>query len=197
MELTAETFFKNFCESMQEIGLGDYKSSTKLTKKLMADKDTGVISKILKKNGLEISKEYFRIDVSGWVNRWAEIDEQAKALDLKSHLWDLKVAVEHENDKKDWLDEVVKLAHIRCPLKIVIGYNACDRRNETDGAGNDMEKLRFCAEVLQKTRAFDQNGTETYLIILGNAKGKEQSSYDTFDYRGYVFDVSTKQFRQI
>jgi hypothetical protein len=195
MRLTAEKLFKEFCENMQEIGLGDYKSSKKLTEKVLGY--NGVIANILENNGLEISKEYFRIDVSGWINRWTEIAERAKSLKVKPHLWDLQVAVEHENDKTDWLDELVKLAHIRCPLKIVIGYNHCDRRNVTDGVGNDVEKLQFAAEVLQKTVAFDKDGKETYCIILGNAKGVKKSSYADFDYRGYVFDYTTRQFRSI
>jgi hypothetical protein len=32
--------------------------------------------------------------------------------DFQPYLWDLEVAIEHENNDKLWMDEVIKLSHI-------------------------------------------------------------------------------------
>ena len=89
--------------------------------------------------------EYFRIDTVGWVSQYERMSEEAKELDLNAHLWDLKIAVEHENSVKDWTDEIIKLIHIKCPLKVVIGYNYCKERGFTD-----QKKLDFIARWMQE-----------------------------------------------
>ena len=38
------------------------------------------------------------------------------------------------------MDEVIKLTHIRCPLKVIIAYNYFDERPE-----GDIEKLNYVA----------------------------------------------------
>jgi hypothetical protein len=65
--------------------------------------------------GLETSKEYYRIDLTGW----RQLREKIKAdipgggsYDFQPYLWDLEVAIEHENNDKLWMDEVIKLSHI-------------------------------------------------------------------------------------
>ena len=66
--------------------------------------------------GLTAQHEYFRIDTVGWNGRYKCLDEkESKQIGLNRHHWDLKIAVEHENNKADWLDELIKLIHIRCP----------------------------------------------------------------------------------
>ena len=153
-----------------------------------------IIHDIIKNSGLHVQHEYFRIDTTGWVGRYEELDEErARKLGLNRHLWDLKVAVEHENDKMDWLDELVKLIHIRCPLKIVISYNHSDRR------ALDSIKLDYAAECMNKVDAFSTTGTEEYLIVLGNCAPKDKKSepYKHFDYRGYIYNHNNKKFEAI
>lgn len=151
-----------------------------------------IIHKIVADAGLEPQHEYFRIDVIGWEGRYKEItEEDAKAVMLNRHFWDLKIAIEHENSKWDWMDEVVKLVHIRCPLKVIIAYNYCDMRGQ-----EELDKLNFISTWMQKVEAFDSVRKEEYLIIIGNGAAKNDKSvqYDKFDYRGYLFDYSSGCF---
>ena len=56
-----------------------------------------IVHKIIKDAGMTAQHEYFRIDTVGWVTRYQEMEDEAHKLDLSAHLWDLKIAVEHEN----------------------------------------------------------------------------------------------------
>jgi hypothetical protein len=145
--------------------------------------------------GFVTQHEYFRIDSIGYQHRYLEIpEESAKKVGFNRHFWDLKVAVEHENNKQDWMDEVVKLVHIRCPLKVVIGYNYCDQREAPE-----WNKLAFIAEWMQRVSAFDKNANEEFLIIIGNGapKDKTHSTYERFDYRGYLYNAAEGKFERI
>ena len=106
------------------------------------------------------------------------------------HLWDLEIAVEHENNSHDWMDEVVKLAHIACSLRVVIGYMPYNKRNE------DQVHLDFVSDALQKLMCFDNKNRGEFLIILGNCDtaGKIDRF---FGYRGYVYNGETSKFENI
>lgn len=196
--LNAVEFYKKFKESLVEERV--YKGRRYLEiyrdTKFSAFTDLvnkKLIHKIVRESGLSVSHEYFRIDTIGWSGKYLELDEkEAKNLGLKRHLWNLKIAVEHENDKKDWLDEVIKLVHIRCPLKVIIGYNRCDQRDK-----QEKDKLAYVAKCMQMVKAFHTADQEEYLIILGNAKGSNGKSYTCFDYRGYLYNQDKQQFERI
>ena len=55
-------------------------------------------------------KEYYRIDLIGWEqkkdNNYYEINNDL-GYQLNKHAWNFDIAVEHENDEKDWSDEVI------------------------------------------------------------------------------------------
>lgn len=150
-----------------------------------------VIKKIISDAGMKTQNEYFRIDTVGWVSQYERMEKEAKELNLNAHLWDLKIAVEHENSKKDWTDEVIKLIHIKCPLKVVIGYNYCDERDTLD-----KKKLDFIARWMQEVSAMNTGTTEEYLIIFGNCK-HNGADYSVFDYRGYLYNQLTHRFDRI
>ncbi|MCC8043930.1 MAG: hypothetical protein LIP12_00325 [Clostridiales bacterium] len=119
-----------------------------------------------------IQHEYFRIDTVGWVAKYLDIDaETAKRTGLNRHLWDLKIAVEHENSKWDWSDEAIKLLHVRCPLKVIISYNYCDCRDT--GEYSDCSRLYHIAEWMEMMEAFrnSKDNHEEYLVIIGNGEG--------------------------
>ncbi len=98
--------------------------------------------------GYTHQNEYFRIDVIGWVGHAEEMenDPDYEKVDLNPHFWDLKVAIEHENSKADWSDEVFKLIHIKCPLKVIIGYSPWNQRDEEED-----DKLDISNTGLSKT----------------------------------------------
>ena len=113
-------------------------------------------------------------------------------LRLNPHLWDLCIAVEHENDPEDWTDELIKLAHISCPLRVIIGYAPCDDRME-----GEMRRLKLAAMWLNKTSAF-ATGSGEFLLVFGNSAANDRSvDYDFYDYRGYQFDYESNEFTRI
>ena len=146
--------------------------------------------------GWNSQTEYFRIDVIGWETRWNEVADIAHKADLSAHLWDLKIAVEHENSKSDWTDELVKLMQVRCPLKVVIGYNYYDDRDQ-----GEQNKLKAAAAILRQVRSYQscRRDHEEILLILGNGCSKVtgKSDYTEFDYRGYLYDFDCLAFVRI
>lgn len=127
-----------------------------------------IIHDIVEQAGYVSQHEYFRVDTIRWKDAGYMEMEDAKKLGLNRHLWNLMVAVEHENSKADWLDEVIKLEHLRCPLKVVIGYNYCDLRGE-----EEIEKLNVAARWMKAIAAYDANSKEEFLVILGNGEAKK------------------------
>lgn len=152
-----------------------------------------IVHKIIEDAGMTAQHEYFRIDTVGWITRYQEMENEAHKLDLSAHLWDLKIAVEHENSKHDWTDEVIKLIHVKCPLKVAISYNYCDERDTSE-----WEKLNFIANWMQEVKAFAKGSDEEYLLIFGNCFApKTKTDYNTFDYRGYLYNRQTRRFDRI
>lgn len=166
--LDAEKFFADYTSAVTYEYWNDYHDNSRWTALV-----TQIIKNIIEKYKLTPQTEYFRIDVSGWISYWNEIANEASELGLRPHLWDLKIAVEHENDSSDWTDELVKLAHIRCPLKVVIGYVPCDMR---EAEGLEDKRLNFAAKLLQKVEAFVPAAKEQYLVILGNSAPKHSKN---------------------
>ena len=191
MVYTADLFFRDFVQSAQEhITLTEYKSSLpEFTEKIMH-----LISEIVDQipgeytDNLISQKEYFRIDVSGWESKSKSFSKAANAVNLNSYAWDLRVAVEHENNPKLWLDEVVKLAHIHCPLKVVIGYCGWQERNM------DFEKLDLASKILNSVNAFDNSSDGEFLVILGNCSSSSSSEYGEMGYKGYLYNPLVKEF---
>ena len=154
-----------------------------------------IVHKIIKDAVMTPQHEYFRIDTVGWITRYQEMQKAAQdsQLKLSAHLWDLEIAVEHENSKQDWTDEVIKLIHVKCPLKVVISYNYCDERDTTE-----WKKLNFIANWMQEVKVLAKGSDEEYLLIFGNCfNSKTKADYDTFDYRGYLYNRQTQRFDRI
>ena len=78
--------------------------------------------------------------------------------------------------------------HIRCPLKIVIGYNHSEHRD--DESKSDNAKIGAVIKWMQEVDAFKQvSEDEEFLIILGNAGKQPPNENDpckSIDYRGYL-----------
>ena len=137
--------------------------------------------------GLHPQNEYFRIDSMGYKSRWRELEEKSG---FNRHLWDLEIAVEHENDCKDWLDEVIKLAHICCPLRVVIGYVPMDKRDR------DRELLDYASEALKNLNCRNNVLSGEFMVILGNCNtNKKEEHY--FNYKAYVLDVESFEFKEL
>ena len=151
---------------------------------------------------IKCSHEYFRLDVAAWCNRTllaepGKTDLQAKS-GLKYHLWELRAAVEHENNETDWTDELIKLCQLKCPLKIVIGYALYSDRDGSREAGTgDYAKLLYAEQLIHSLSDYFQPHQEEFLIILGNCGKECDTNYDKFDYRGYLYNCDTHRFDRL
>ena len=192
MNYDATWFYKEFVSSINwEEYSAAYKNDADFTPKV-----TKAIRKIVDSAGWTSQTEYFRIDVIGWESKWKDIKEVARNAGLKAHLWNMKIAVEHENSKADWSDELIKLMQVRCPLKVVISYNYYDDRLE-----RERQKLAAAAELIRRVDSYEsvKRDKEELLIILGNGCSKKtgKSDYTSFDYKGYLYDFSQSKFEEL
>lgn len=166
--MDAKDFFNQFIANFKEDMIDEngktyleiYKNESTAFTKLI----TNIISQIIKEKGWHSQTEYFRIDVIGWESDHSTIKDECARLGMTPHLWDLKIAVEHENNKYDWLDELVKLAHIQCPLKVLIGYASCDERT-------DIEKEKLALPILAylKQKPLIRPPMKNFLLFWGMA----------------------------
>ena len=195
--MDAKEFYKRFVTLMREDRvLADGRSLLQIYKtdepEFTKIVNHRIVPQIITESGLVSQNEYFRVDTVGWTTKFEDIDAAySKSLGLVRHLWDLKIAVEHENDKSNWTDELIKIAHLRCPLKVVIGYAHCDERGNVED-----EKLKFAYSCLSRLDAFDIHANEEFLIVLGNGAPRKRANgtYDKFDYRGYVLTQGKAEF---
>lgn len=172
--------------SYREIYKADEVSFTELVNK-------HIIHGILRDGGYRVQHEYFRVDTIGWQEAECVPPGEEAGLGLNRHFWNLLAAVEHENNPADWADELIKLAHLRCPLKVVVGYTPCDRR------ADDLGRLGLAAGWMRGLAAYDPRAGEEYLAILGNSQARDRGApgYESFDYRGYLYDYEKEAFVRI
>lgn len=141
------------------------------------------INKIIESMGYMSQNEYLRIDAIGYTTKKENLEPLPG---LNAHLWDLQIAVEHENDPKDWLDEVVKLSHICCPLRVIIGYVPAECRN------TEEDRLEYASKILQQLQCKDNLRFREFMVVLGNSGVKTENDY--FNYKAYVLNHETFMF---
>ena len=122
-------------------------------------------------------KEYFRIDLVAYTDRKNELSAPPskttkKSFNFNKHLWDLRVAVEHENADTSWMDEVIKLAHIACPLRVVIGYLPKEE--------DKCAYLEYVHNALCNLDAYDNVQRGELLIILGDTRCESENEFCTY-----------------
>lgn len=190
----AKSFYEKFKEKVKEgnsyknIKYSDlYKDNRQYTNLI----NEHIIPEIISEDfNLKSQREYLRIDVIGWSQKKdSSIESEAKNLEINPYLWDLEIAVEHENNEIDWSDEVLKLMHVSCGLKVIIGYSPYNKRED------DIKKLNFVAKCMKETKAFAKSKytKEEYLVILGNS-GQENAN---FNYIGYIYNYDEEKFIKI
>lgn len=181
--MTAKKFWERFKESIYQnselVSLWDYTKDftnsiiDKLENSVIADKN------------VKTEREYFRIDLVGYIKK-----ESTKTLhrNLQKYSWDLEVAVEHENDYRLWVDEVVKLAHIVCPLRVVIGY--LPKNSEKYPHEVVLKKV---VENLKEINAWESSSkTGDFMIIIGDCKVGSKS--ERCVYTPYLYNYGTEAF---
>ncbi|MEG0409219.1 MAG: hypothetical protein RR623_10135 [Bacilli bacterium] len=126
--------------------------------------------------------EYFKIDYTIWRNYTNPVPELFKKFNLNKHCSKMLLAMEHENNGKDWTDEFAKLFSVHCELRVVVGY--------FDYETYEIDLLIIFLEKL--TKKMLENCTSffgEYLLILGlpQANFKEDSNSQAIadGYRGF------------
>ena len=189
-ELNAINFYNEFMDCIRQgvENKGDWvESKERYCNDFTNYINKGLMPKCFKKFATGYSNEYYRFDVSSWEQLKSSVEDICKEVKMTPYLWDLRIAFEHENSKKDWFDEVIKLLYIDCPLKVVVGYNKYKTRF-INNKESDKSKLDALCLILSKlNRIKDLLSKNEFLIILGNCgpgyDNNEGAEY--FGYKGY------------
>ena len=124
--------------------------------------------------------EYFRIDIIAYSQRKDEAEAYPYDGELTPYLWDLKVAFEHENNNKEWLDEVIKLSHINCPLRVVVGYFVPDNFKRDNA-------LDFAATMLKKKIGNECANNQEFLLVIGDSGIQSAQQVIASSYTPYLY----------
>ena len=191
--MTAQEFWEKFQEIFKD-GTETKNEALSLwyTAKDYTDFILRNIHTFLEKADLETSREYYRIDLTGWKQLRKSKNDKILIDNFEKHLWDLEVAVEHENSSVSWMDEVVKLLHINCPLRVVIGYLPIAQKEK------HKTYLDVIIEQVLTTKAVGErcslkNGE--FMIIIGDSRCENESQY--CQYKAYVYNPVKKRFEEI
>ena len=180
-KITAESFWNTFQKKIND-QIKDvqrkWNSQSEFTKLILKK----ISNKILEEAEYEKEHqyEYLKIDLIGWKNLNDNLGNLPE--NFNRHFWAFDVAIEHENDKTDWMDEVIKLSYINCPLRIVIGYAPKENRDSyLIYVSNALNILNKRYRSIRKEQEF--------MLILGDSdlEGKDVSA-DT--YTPYLYDCN-------
>ena len=177
-------YFQDYGEDARQVYM-DSKSWTKVISKNPVN-ERSLIDKVLYFifNDCKSSNEYYRIDNSVYIDIKGGYFKDYNGSCYKLHKWKLMGAVEHENNYQDWTDELVKLAYITCPLRVVISYG--DYQNEY------KEAIKIANIIAKQIKLKDYvNNNQEYILIFGpRVKDiKENPNVNIAEmYKGYIFN---------
>ena len=149
---------------------------------------------------LATQREYYRIDLIGWLQKNTEkkeryaIEDGIAGYHLNKHAWDFDIAVEHENDPSDWSDEVVKLAYICCDLRVVIGYFPYVKQGKE---AMQQNYLTAVADTLQTLGCKDNMAHGTFMVILGDVLRGEAEDFKKLSYTPYIYRSDRNRFEPL
>ena len=154
------------------------------------------------KHKFNSNNEYYRVDALAWKQFAEKAKETCRDVNMNPHLWGLSIAFEHENNYKDWYDEVIKLLYINAPLRVVVGYNRYGDRIDLNSPENDKNKLVALCKIIDCLDNKEELLHNGMLIIIGNC-GKRQKDkkyelkegMDFFGYRGYKLFVENNEVK--
>lgn len=148
----------------------------------------------------EVQREYYNIDLTGWVQRKTKskemltVNDGIQAYKFEKYAWDFIMAIEHENDKNLWMDELIKLSYIFCELRVVIGYFPYID-NCTQKLMMQKKYLEEVAKTMQKLNCKDNLSNGEFMIILGDVCEKEDEGFKKLTYTPYLYNSSGKCFK--
>ena len=145
-------------------------------------------------NTYHTQKEYYRIDLIGWEQKrdtaHYEIDNDL-GYQLNKHAWNFDIAVEHENDEKDWSDEVVKLAYIFCDLRVVVGYFPY-MKNKNEKWELQQKHLDAVVGTIKQLNCSQNMNHGEFMIILGDVGKENDEGFEKLVYTPYLYNKDDK-----
>ena len=185
-KITAENFWNNFQKKINE-QIKDvqkkWNNQSEFTELILKE----ISNKVLEKAKYEKKHqyEYLKIDLIGW--NTLDNDLGTRPENFNRHFWAFDVAIEHENNPMDWMDEVVKLSYINCPLRIVVGYAPKeDRERYLTYVGNALGILNETYQCIREGQDF--------MLILGDS-GLDGKEVSIENYTPYMYDRGEKCFK--
>lgn len=161
------------------------------------DNKTNIANVIMKEYDIEEYPEYFKIDYTVWDNyRLSENEINFDGFNLNRHCSRMILAMEHENNKKDWTDEFAKLFSVHCDLRVVVGYYDY---SEIKGNEEKMKEfLDFLNFITKKMITDYEKFYGEYLLVLGLPKDKLKLNCTSKDisegYIGFKLVIDKKTF---
>ena len=176
--MTAKCFWERFEKICKDEELKDNWNNTKKFTNRMLE----LLEYVVKEDNSIIEREYFRIDLI----TYKDTKTQTSLGYLKNYSWDLLSAIEHENDSRLWVDEVVKLAHISARLRVVIGYMPLSEKQ------NQQKYIDEVSYVINDIMAWKQTRENEFLIIIGDSKVSEINQ--RCNYTPYIYKKDEERF---
>lgn len=118
--------------------------------------------------------EPFRLDCVFYPQDYGEM--------VYRHPLPMLVAIEHENNINGFRDELNKLAHVRCPLKVGITYTGLHDPVSTEVLKKRQSEIKEGLSTILRTitkNSSEDEGTE-YLVLLGHDRERGQFSFDWY-----------------
>lgn len=141
-----------------------------------------ILEKILDRMNVKWCREYYNIDLMGYysINN-DKISEDINSINMNYYCWLPYIAIEHENNSREWYDEFIKLLYIRCPLKVIICYN--------ENRELDEEKIKVAIKLARSCGDFYSCCVKDgeFLIIMGNTN-KRYYEIGDLEYTGYILN---------
>ena len=179
-KITAESFWNTFQQKVNE-QIKDvqdkWNNQSEFTDLILKKISNGVLAEAKYEDKNQY--EYLRIDLIGWKklnDNFGNLPEN-----FNRHFWAFDVAIEHENNPMDWMDEVIKLSYINCPLRIVIGYSPKMKRD------NYLDYVSKAMRILNERYQCVREGQD-FMLILGDS-GIESADVSVENYTPYLYDL--------
>ena len=199
--MKAIEFWRSFKQNieLERTQLEDaWNESARLTEKILA-LNSRVIKDSKQANELIIQPEYYNIDLTEWEQKKSKTKERLyvenglKGYRFEKYAWNFDIAVEHENDRNLWMDEVIKLAYVYCDLRVVIGYFPYDEDIDNK-LKMQKEYLKAITETIKTLKCRENMKHGEYLIILGDVKSKNNKKYRKLEYTPYKYNAIKEEF---
>ena len=193
MKMTAREFWKSFeqnikLEKIQLESVWDEQAS-------FTEKITALISRVIKdakpSNKFIVQPEYYNIDLTEWEQKKLKTKEKLfvenglKGYRFEKYAWNFEIAVEHENDKNLWMDEVIKLAYVFCDLRVVIGYFPYVKERKEEMQQKYLDEI---SKTINDLKCSENMKHGEFMVILGDVGGKEANGFKKLEYTPYLYN---------